>query len=329
MKAIVLKRYGEPEDLAHEDVPAPEPGPSEVLVRVHAAAINDWDWSLCRGTPFLIRALCGVTRPKVRIPGADVAGIVESVGSEVDRWRPGDRVFGDLSESGFGSFAELVAAPADALREAPPSLTMVEAAAFPHAAALALQGLRDLGRLRPNDRVLVNGAGGGVGTLAVQIARHLGVTDITGVDHGDKHRALLTAGFSRMIDYRNTDFTREGERYDLILDVRTDRSLLAYPRALRPEGRYVTVGGHTDKLMQIGLLGRMYRSAGRRLSLLALKPNRGLDEIRELCESNHVRPVVDRVFPLGEAPNAIRRFGDGLHTGKVVLSMEDSERAPA
>lgn len=325
MKAIVLTGYGSPEALELRDVQAREPGPEEVLIRVHAASVNDWDWCLCRGKPFYVRLLCGLTRPKVPIPGVDVAGVVVRAGSEVQRWKPGDRVFGDLSAGKFGAFAEFACARHDALAEAPAALSFQEAAALPHAATLALQSLRDVAQLQPGERLLVNGAGGGVGTLAVQLARHVGVTHVTGVDHEDKHERMRAIGYTRVVDYRTCDFTRMGERYDVVLDVRTDRPVRSYVRALRPGGRYVTVGGHTGKLFRVAVLGPLVgRFVGRRLGVLSLEPNRGLGHIRALCDEGHLRPVVDRVFPLDEVPQAIRRFGEGLHTGKIVVGIGDA-----
>ena len=320
MKAVVLTRYAAPEDLEIADVPVPEPGRGEVRVRVHASSINDWDWSLCRGKPGYIRLFCGLWKPRVRVPGVDVAGVVDAVGRGVERWRVGDRVFGDLSGCGFGGFAEQVCAPLDAVVAAPESLSFEDAAALPHAAALAWQGLHDLAELRAGERLLVNGAGGGMGTLAVQMARALGVTDVTGVDHGDKHEAMRACGYGRVLDYRDVDFTREGESYDVVLDAKTTRGSLAVKRALRPGGRYATVGGETSKLWNVVLIGRLVGREGRRMRLLALKPNGGLDRVRELCDAGKLRPMIDRVVPLDEVPRSIRRFGRGEHTGKIVVS---------
>lgn len=322
MKAILLTRYGSPADLEVRDVPRPEPGPEEVLIQVRAASVNDWDWGLVRGKPFYIRLFCGLRKPRIQIPGVDVAGVVVSVGAQVREWQPGDRVFGDLSESGFGAFAEYVCARQDAIARAPSTLSFEQAAALPHAAALARQGLCDVARLRPDDRLLVNGAGGGVGTLAVQMARDLGVTGITGVDAASKHECMRAIGYDEVVDYRECDFTRSGERYSVILDTRTNRPAHAYARALRPGGRYVTVGGRTDKLLRVALLGLLIgRISGKQLRVLALKANKDLAHIRELCEEGRLEPVVDQVCALEEVPRAIRRFGGGEHLGKIVMSV--------
>jgi len=197
-----------------------------------------------------------------------------------------------------------------------------QAVALPHAAALALRGLRDVAGLRPDDRLLVNGAGGGVGTLAVQMARDLGVRGIVGVDAASKHERMRAIGYDEVIDYRECDFTRSGEPFSVIVDTKTDRPLRAYARALRPGGRYVTVGGRTGPLLRTWLLGPLVgRARGRRFRVLALKPNRGLDRIRDLCEKGRLQVVVDRVFALVDTPQAIRRFGEGRHTGEVVIAV--------
>lgn len=318
MKAVVLERYGEPEDLELRDVPRPEPGPEEVLVRVGAASVNDWDWNLVRGRPFYIHLFCGLIRPKVRIPGVDVAGEVVAVGSAVTDLAVGERVFGDLSESGFGAFAEYVSAPREALSRAPENLSFEEAAGLPHAAALAQQALFDVADLQPGDTLLVNGAGGGVGTLAVQLAKELGVEHVVGVDAAHKHEAMRAAGYDETIDYRERDFTRLGQVYDVVLDTRSTRGPRAVARALRPGGRYVTVGGDTSAILRVALLGR-FVGQGKTFRLLALRPNQGLERMRELCERGVLRVVVDRVFPLDEAPQALRRFGEARHTGKAIL----------
>jgi NADPH:quinone reductase-like Zn-dependent oxidoreductase len=324
LKALVLARYGSPDDLQVQEVEPPVPKDHQVLVRVKAAAVNDWDWCLVRGSPFYIRLLCGWLRPKVRIPGVDIAGEVVAVGTKVTSLRPGDQVHGDLSEAGFGGFAELVCAPATSLALKPVGMSHAEAAAMPHAALLALQGLRDLGRLQPGQRVLINGGGGGVGTLGVQLAKAMGAAHVTGVDHGGKLAAMRAAGFDEVFDYRTHDFTRGRGDYDLVLDPKTDRSIFSYLRALKPGGTYVTVGGGTLRLLQAVLLSRLIRFfSGKSVRVLGLKPNHGLDDVGRLFEAGKLRPVIDGPFPLGQAAGAIRRFGEGGHTGKVIIAVGD------
>lgn len=322
MKALSLARYGSPDALRLEDVETPTPKDGEVLIRVRAASVNDWDWCLVRGSPFYMRLLCGFFVPRIRIPGTDIAGVVAAVGPKAVRFKPGDAVYGDLSESGFGGFAEYVCARESALALKPPGLSFAEAAALPHAANLAAQGLRDVGNLQPGQSLLINGAGGGVGTLALQIAKSLGASRVDGVDSGPKLERLRALGFDSVLDYAQTDFTRSGERYDLILDPKTNRSPFAYLRALTPQGRYATVGGATTRLLQAFLLGPIIaRFTSKRIRILALKPNKDLAYISQLCEAGQLRPAIDSVHPLRDAAKAIARFGSGAHLGKVVVEI--------
>ena len=322
MKAVALTRYGMPEDLELKDLPVPEPGPGEVLVKVRAAAVNDWDWNMVRGTPFYIRLFCGLRAHKVPIRGVDVAGEVAALGEGATRFRPGDRVYGDLSECGFGAFAEFVSVPETALAAMPAAMGFEEAAALPHAALLALQGLRDKGGLRPGQTLLINGAGGGVGTLGVQIAKALGAEGITGVDSAEKAEAMRAAGFTATLDYRREDYTRQDRRHDLILDTKSTRGPFAIARALAPGGTYVTVGGEVPSLLQCLVFGRLVRArTGKTISILDLKPNRGLDDVSALFEAGQLKPVLDGPFSLEQTPEAIRRFGSGAHKGKVIIAV--------
>ena len=217
MKAIVLTEYGSSDVLQLREVATPKPKDDEVQIKVHAASVNDWDWCLMRGTPFYVRLLCGLLKPKIKIPGVDVAGQVEAVGRDVKRFRPGDNVYGDLSECGFGGFAEYVCAKENSLALKPAGMTFVEAAAIPHAAMLAVQGLRDQGQIQPGQRLLINGAGGGVGTLGVQVAKSIGA-EVAGVDNSGKLQMMRSIGFDHVLDYTKEDFTQTGQCYDLILD---------------------------------------------------------------------------------------------------------------
>ena len=218
MKAIVCTKYGSPDVLQLKEVAKPIPEDNEVLVEVHAASVNDWDWGLLRGKPFLNRLLFGLLKPKIKILGSDIAGRVEAVGRNVKQFQPGDEVFGDISGCGWGGFAEYVCARENALALKPASMTFEEAAAVPQAAVLALQGLRDKGQIQPGQKVLINGAGGGVGTFAVQIAKSFGA-EVTGVDSTRKLDMVRSIGADHVIDYTQEDFTQSGQRYDLILDV--------------------------------------------------------------------------------------------------------------
>jgi NADPH:quinone reductase-like Zn-dependent oxidoreductase len=321
MKAIVFTRYGIADVLESRDVAKPAPGPGEVLVRVRAVAINDWDWQALQGSPFVNRLTFGLLRPKKQILGSDVAGVVESVGQNATRYRPGDEVFGDLSGR-WGGFAEYVCARESELAPKPAGLTFEEAAAIPQAAMLAVQGLLDVGRLRQGQKVLVNGAGGGVGTFAIQIAR-LYDAETIGVDSAAKLGMLRSLGYDHVLDYAQQDFTKTGQQYDLILDVKTNRSVFAYVRALAPGGAYVTVGGSLARLAQVALLGPLVAMVHKkRVRVVGLKANKDLGYMTELVETGKVRPVVDGRYTLDQAAEAMRYFGEGRHQGKVVLTVD-------
>lgn len=274
-----------------------------------------------RGKPHIYRLMFGVLRPKVSILGAEVAGTVEAVGRGASRFAPGDRVYGDICEAGLGGFAEYVCVRETALAHMPSGMSFEQAAALPHAAMLAWQGLVDVGKIRQGERVLINGAGGGVGTIGVQIAKAYGC-EVTGVDRDFKLPTLESIGFDHVIDYQQVDFTENGQRYDLILDARTTRSPLRYLKALNPGGRYVTVGGHLLRLLQILCTGAgIARMTGKRVQIVALKPNKGLDHMHRLIESRGLQCVVDGPYPLADVPSALDRFGESRHVGKIVISV--------
>lgn len=321
MKAIVYENYGSPDQLSLRDVAMPAPRDDEVLVRVHAVSINDWDWGILQGASLLDRLMSGLSRPRQPILGSDIAGLVESVGSKVTQYRPGDEVYGDLSGQ-WGGFAEYVCAPYAKLALKPAGMTFAEAASIPQAAMLAVQGLRDIGKLRQGSKLLVNGAGGGVGTFAVQIAR-LYKLEVTGVDSADKQDFMRSVGFDKVIDYSREDFTANGVAYDYILDVKTNRPVSDYLRALAPGGRYVTVGGSIARLLQVLLAAPLVAMAGNKaLRIVALKPNKDLAYVNELFEAGKLKPVLDELHPLAATPEAMRYFGSGKHKGKVVITVQ-------
>ena len=324
MKAIVLTKYGTPDDLELKEVEKPVPKDHEVLIKVQASAVNDWDWGLLRGKPLFMRAFGGLLRPKIPIMGCDVAGQIETVGNNVTNLKAGDDVYGDLSESGFGGFAEYVCAREESVALKPRKLSYEQAAAIPHAAMLALQSLRDIGHISEVQTLLINGAGGGVGTLGVQLAKLHGL-EVTGVDSTAKQDFLRSLGFDHVMDYSRDDFTRAGLSYDVILDVKTNRSPFAYARALKPNGTYVTVGGSMLRLVQCLVFGRWIgRTRNKHIRILGLKPNQGLEDMTELLEAGAVVPSIDDVYPLGEVPRAIQRFGEAHHKGKIVISIRGS-----
>jgi NADPH:quinone reductase-like Zn-dependent oxidoreductase len=327
MKAIVLTKYGAPEVLQLREVATPLPKDDEVLIKVHAASVNDWDWCLMRGKPFYIHLICGLLKPKIKIPGVDVAGQIEAVGKNVKKFQPGDEVYGDISECGFGGFAEYVCARENALAIKPARMTFVEAAAIPHAAMLAIQGLRDIGQLQSGQKLLINGAGGGVGTLGVQIAKSIGVEEVAGVERSSKFDTMHAIGFEKSIDYTQEDFTKKEQRYDLILDTKTNRSTFNYLRALTPNGTYVTVGGTPARLLQAFFLRPIIRKFSKKnIRIVALKPNKDLDYVNELFEAGKIEPVIDGPYKLDEVPKAIQHFGEGKHKGKVVIALEHNDK---
>ena len=321
MKAIVFRKYGSPDVLESAEVEKPTPRDDQVLVRVHAASLNDWDWGALHGRDFVNRVIFGLLRPKKQILGSDIAGRVEAVGKGVQRFKPGDEVYGDLSGD-WGGFAQFVCARETALARKGPTMTFEAAAAIPQAAMLALQGLRDVGGIQPGQRVLLNGAGGGVGTFAIQLARLYGA-EVTAVDSAEKLEMLRSMGAAHAFDYKQEDVTRSGKQYDLILDVKTSRSVRDWARILAPGGVYATVGGSMARLFQ-SLLWKPWISLtqGKSVRIVVLKANKDLTYMTELVEAGKVAPVIDGPYKLSEVPDGFRRFGEGRHKGKVVFAIE-------
>ena len=325
MKAIVFTEYGSPDSLQLKDVSKPVPNSNEVLVKVHASSINSWDWEFQSGSSWITRLSAGLLKPRPtkQILGSDVAGTVEAVGKSVTRFKPGDELFGDLWDS-WGGFAEYASADENTFERKPNNVTFEQAAAVPQAGVLALQGLRTTGKIQPGQKVLINGAGGGVGTFAIQIAKYIG-TEVTGVDATDKLDLVRSLGADHVIDYTQEDFCKNGQQYDLILDVHTYRSMFDYKRALTPTGTYAIVGGSSLRVDQ-ALLLRLWALITRdsqKLRLVMEGPNKGLADLAELLETGNVVPVVDRVYPLSEVPDALRYFVEGHHKGKIVISIEN------
>ena len=320
MKAIIYKEYGSPEVLQLKEIEKPTPKENEVLVKVYAASLNDWDWGLLRGNSLVIRLMNGVRKPKHTILGSDIAGRVEAIGSNVTRFKIGDEVYGDLSGE-WGGFAEYVCARETFLVKKPAKMTFEEAAAIPQAAMLAVQGLIDVGNIQHGQKILINGAGGGVGTFGIQIAKMYGC-EVTGVDNSGKLEMMHSLGFDHGIDYVKEDFTKNGKQYDLILDTKTNRSVFAYPRALSPNGMYVTVGGTMPRLFQCFVLGWLVSLIHKKkIRIIALKQNKDLEYMNKLFEDGKLKFVIDRPFALEEVPKAFKLFGEGKHKGKVVVSI--------
>ena len=322
MQAIVGEEYGGPEVLELRDVDVPALHPDGVLVRVRASSVNPYDWHVMRGLPRLVRLSEGSSRPKQPIRGVDVAGVVEAVGENVTAFRPGDEVFGAKA----GALAEYVCAgPKNVLAAKPAGLTFEQAAAIPLAGVTALQALRDKGRLEAGQRVLVNGAAGGVGTFAVQIAKALGA-EVTGVCSARNVDLVTSIGADRVLDYAEVDFARSDERYDLVLDNVGNRSLSDLRRALTPHGALVVVGGGGGNWigpMMLPLRAAMLSPfVGQRLlPLLAKHTQDDLLVLKELAETGKIVPVIDRTYPLAEAAEAIRYLETGHARGKVVVAV--------
>jgi NADPH:quinone reductase-like Zn-dependent oxidoreductase len=323
MKAIVRQVYGSPDVLELRDVDRPAVGDDGVLVRVRAASLNAADLDYLYGRPMLTRLGTGLRKPKNRGLGLDAAGTVETVGQAVTRFHPGDEVFGDLTAFGYGAFAEYVAAAEQAWALKPAGMTFEEAATIPQAAILALQGLRGPREVQPGHRVLVNGASGNVGPFAVQIAKALDA-EVTGVCSTAKMDMVRRLGADHVIDYTKEDYTRSGQRYDWIVDVAGNRSILECRRALKPGGVYVMVGGPSRRIFEALLLGPLISLTGSRKMGLMMwwKPFKPEDVafLEELIEAGKLAPVIDRSFPLAEVPEALRYLDEGHAMGKVVIT---------
>jgi NADPH:quinone reductase-like Zn-dependent oxidoreductase len=322
MKAIIAPKYGGPEVLELKDVEKPSLKPNEVLVKVRAASLNAADFEILRGA-WTARFLSPL-KPKHKIPGSDVAGIVEAIGEEVTELRPGDEIVGDLFMHGHGAFAEYVCAPEKAFTKKSPRMTFEQAATYPQAAIIALQALRGKKQIEPGHKVLINGGGGGMGTFGIQIAKHYGA-EVTGVDSARKLEIMQSIGADHVIDYREDDFTKRGQSYDVIVDTVARRSLSEYKRVLNPGGLFVMVGGSRSAIFQAAFLGPYHsRDEEKHLGLnVWSKPYNKEDMgfLEELFEAGAVVPVIDRFCPLSKVPKALRYLEEGLALGKVVITM--------
>jgi NADPH:quinone reductase-like Zn-dependent oxidoreductase len=322
MKAIVFDHYGPPEDLTIQEVPPPEPQASEVLVSVRAAALNAADWHVMRADPFLVRLMCGFFKPRRQRLGADVAGVVLAVGLGVTRFKARDEVFGCLPLGAWGSYAEQVCAAQDILALKPAQVSFDEAAAVPLAGLTALQALRDVGQLQAGQKALINGASGGVGTFAVQVAKALGA-EVTAVCSSRNAEQARTMGADHVLDYATVDFTQQAQRYDVIVAADGYHPLAAYKRALTPQGRYVMVGGAGKQMAEAIFFGPWQsEKGGRRLARVDMKPNQAdMQFLAELLDAGKLKPVIDRRYSLAQVPQAIRYLEEGHARGKVVITV--------
>ena len=339
MKAVVQDTYGSPDVLRVREIDRPSVGDDEVLVRVHAASVHPDVWHVVSGRPYVLRLMgAGLRRPRIRVPGTDMAGHVDSVGRNVTRFRPGDEVFGETLRGSQWTngcaFAEYVSIPQDALALKPGNVSFEQAAAVPTSGLIALRNLpRE--RVRPGRSVLVNGAGGGVGAFAVQLAKAYGAK-VTGVDHSTKLDLVRSLGADHVIDYTREDFTRSGERYDLIFDVPGNHSFSDCRRALVPEGTYVLIGHdhfgdvggrwlgslpHFFELMALSLFRRQLP----KLSMTTPSKEDSMAVLRDLLESGKLTPVVDRTYPLDQVAEAIRYLTEGTANGRIVITVEPAD----
>ena len=324
MKAVVYEKYGSPDVLQLKEVEKPSPMDDEMLVKIHAASINYIDWQVLTGESLFLRLTTGgLRKPKKRILGDDIAGRVEAVGKDVERFQPGDEVFGLCNTGGFAEYRSVTE---DYFALKPASMSFEEAAAIPTAAIPALLSLRDKGQIQSGQKVLINGASGGVGTYAVQIAKAFGA-EVTGVCSAGKMDMVRSIGADHVIDYNQEDFTRSGERYDLIFAAGGSRSVFDYRRALSPKGVYVCVGGSMSQYFQAMLLGPLLSMMGgmKMGTVFAPPTQKDLDFLGELYEAGKLVPVIDRSYPLSEVPEALQYYGEGHARGKVVITMDQGD----
>jgi len=319
MKALSVRKYGPLDDLTLDEVENPIPKDKEVLIKVKATSINYNSLIFTKGKPFIGRFFTGLFNPGQRIPGNDVAGIIELAGKDVKQFRPGDEVFGDLAEFGFGTFAEYVTAPERALMLKPACISFEDAAAVPEAGLVALQALKDHGDIQANQKVLINGASGGIGTFAVQIAKHFGA-EVTAVCSRRNYSLVQSLGADHIIDYTKEDFTEKKPGFDLIISTIGYRPIRDYKKALKPKGIYIATGGAMSQIFQAMLLGPWLSSpGGKRLGNMTLKPNKDLEFLTSLLESGAVKPVIDKIFSLENLVRALKYYDGGHASGKIII----------
>jgi len=326
MKAAVFTRYGPPDVVQITDVEKPVPKDDEVLIKVRAASVNAGDWHIMRGTPYLLRVMVGLRKPKITRLGMDVAGQVEAVGRNVTQFKPGDEVFGACR----GAFAEYACTSESSLVTKPNNVTFEQAGSVPVAALTALQGLRNKGQIQPGQKLLINGAAGGVGTFAVQIAKWFGA-DVTGVCSTRNVEMVGSIGADRVVDYTREDFTKGTQRYDLIFDSVGNHSLSACRRVLNPKGIYIVNGGPNGRWMGPLTRGIRARVLSRFVSqnlvmFLTKRSQEDLALMHELMRAGKVTPVIDRSYTLSEVGEAIRYLEEGHARGKVVITLEYNAR---
>lgn len=324
MKAIVYEKYGSADVLEFKEIEKPKPKDNEVLIKVHATSLNYSDWHMMKGEPYIVRLWSGLQKPKDKVLGADIAGTIEQVGKDVSVFKIGDEVFGNVSECGWGGLAEFLTATEEALVLKPQNVSFEDAASVPQAAFVGVQALRDKGNIKSGHRVLINGASGGVGTFAVQIAKSFGA-DVTGVCSTSNLEMVKFIGADRVIDYKKESFLNSGEKYDLIIGANGNQSILKYRKALEPSGTYIATGGSMKQIFQAMLLGPLISMFGnRKLTNLYSTPSKELLlYLSNLLEEGKLKPVIDKTYPLSKTADAFRYCEKGHAKGKVVIRITE------
>jgi len=324
MKAWVVRKYGFPENMSIIEVPKPEIAFNEILVKIKAVSINDWDLSNIEGKPWINRLLAGPFRPKIQIMGCDIAGVVEAVGQSVSKFKVGDKVYGDLSSHKFGGFAEYVATRENQICHMAEGMSFEVAAAIPQAGMLAYQALHDFSEIKEGMNILVNGAGGGVGTYVVQMLKNHKV-HLTGVDSEAKREFLLQLGYDAFVNYQKEDFTESDIKYDIIIDCKTNRPFHRYSKKLKENGEYISIGGDLLKVIRIMLMSKqLEKKYGKKFSCVQLNANRNLPQINKIFENGLLNPIIDsKRFTLKEGRKALEYYASGLFLGKVLIKTED------
>lgn len=317
MKAIVYETYGQPDVLHLKDVEQPVPAKDELLIKIKASSINSWDWDLITGEPKLYRLLSGLFKPKNKTPGFDVAGIVVAVGKDVTKFGPGDEVVGDMSEALMGAFAEFTCAREKDLVLKPSSLSFEQAASVPQAAILAWQGINFKRTIQSGDKVLINGAGGGVGAFAIQMAKLMGA-EVTAVDSGEKLEMMIALGADHVMEYQITDFVKSGKKFDRIVDVVASRPVNDYRGVLNNGGILAVIGGKVPALLKVALAG-VFNTGSKTTGIVVHKPNKDLSLILDLISTGKIKAVIDRSYNLENIQEAFRYYGSGKHKGKIVI----------
>lgn len=326
MKAVVHRKFGSTKYLRIEEMPKPTPGPGEVLVKIYAAGVNSWDGDMIKGKPLIYRLLFGIFKPRYPILGCDVAGVVEATGEGINHLQPGDRVFGDISDHGCGGYAEYVATKASALAKIPENVSFLAAASLPQAGLLTMQSLRFNGRLKRGAKVLFNGAGGGVGTMGLQLAKSWGA-EVTVVDHADKLNRLKELGADHLIDYTTTAYTQQDKQYDLVIDVVAQRPLREFAKVIKKGGALAIVGGKLSTLIQAGLWGRrLSRRVDKKLGIMGMKYlTDDLTFLAHQVSEGKLKTVIGQVYPMEKTPEALQQIIDGTAFGKLVIKIREDD----